>query len=719
MWGRSNRVQTPTVLQMETVECGAAALGIVLGYHGRWVPLEELRVACGVSRDGVNAANIMRGGALFGLEGNGWKVEPGELGDLPVPFIVHWKFKHFLVVEGVHDNTVYLNDPAKGPRQVSLEEFDDAFTGVALVFEKGADFETGGERPSTVKGLGRRARYSQTALAFVLMASIGLVVPGLLIPTFSRLFVDYYLIGRFENWLEPLLIGMCVTAGLQVLLTWLQQHQMMRLETKLAVASLGRFITHALRLPMSFFSQRYAGEVQARSALEERLAQMLAGQLGTAGVGLFTIAFYILIMLQYDVVLTLVGVLFAGLNLGALFWVSRHLADTNQSFLAETGKLSAFGMQGLQMIETFKAGGTEDVLFTRVVGQHAKTLNAMQSLSVQRFFLNAVPLSLNAIAVAMILVLGGMRVMEGDLTVGMLVAFQGLMFNFLAPVSQLVTLGGQLQDAQGCLMRVDDLLNQPRDPEFQSKTDTPSGEAEARKLTGRVTLEKVTFGYSPLDPPLIEDFDLDIAPGARIALVGASGSGKSTLAKLVSGLYRPWKGRVLIDGRPMEDIPRETLRNSIAVVDQDVILFEGSVRDNLTMWDDTMSEERLVEAAQDADIHDLIASRPGSYDSRLTENGGNLSGGQRAKLELARALSLNPSILILDEATSSLDPIAEEVIMSNLCRRGCTCIIIAHRLSTVRDCDEIIVLENGKPIQQGDHAALIAEGGIYANVVEG
>lgn len=556
------------------------------------------------------------------------------------------------------------------------------------------------------------------ALGFILLASVGLVVPGLLVPTFSRLFVDYYLIGHFSSWLEPLLLGMCATALLQVILTWLQQHQMMRLETKLAVASLGRFITHALRLPMSFFSQRYAGEVQARSLLEDRLAQMLAGQLGTAGVSLITIAFYVLIMLQYDVMLTLVGVLFAALNLTALFWMSRHLADTNQSFLAENGKLSAIGMQGLQMIENFKAAGTENVLFTRIAGQHAKTLNAQQKLGVRQCFLNAVPLSLNAIAVASILVLGGMRVMDGELTVGMLVAFQGLMFNFLAPVSQLVLLGGQIQDAQGCLARVDDLLRQPRDPEFGSESTDLSAQGEARKLTGRVTLENVAFGYSPLDPPLIENFNLDISPGEKIALVGTSGSGKSTLAKLVSGLYRPWEGRVLIDGRPMEEIPREILRNSVAVVDQDVVLFEGSVRDNLSMWDDTMSEERLVEAAVDSDIHDLIAGRPGSYDSRLTENGGNLSGGQRAKLELARALALNPSILILDEATSALDPIAEEVIMSNLRRRGCTCIIIAHRLSTVRDCDQIIVLENGKPIQQGDHASLLAEGGIYGKLVE-
>jgi len=713
------RLRTPTLLQMEAAECGAACLGIILGHFKRWVPLEELRVACGVSRDGSNALNILRAAKQYGLAPDGWRLEPSDLREVPLPFIAHWELNHFVVVEGVSPSWVYLNDPARGPRRVSMEEFDRAFTGIALTFEKKGDFQTGGEQPNALSGLGKRVRGEKKALSFIFLVSLALVVPGLLLPAFSRVFVDYYLIERYESWLEPLLLGMILTAVLQGLLVWLQQREMTRLQTKMAVASAGRFIRHALRLPITFFAQRYAGEIHTRSSLEERLAKMVAGQLGTAGVNLVTIVFYVLIMLQYDVALTLVGVAFALANLFTLGYVSRRLRDQNQAMMAESGKLSAYALQGLQMVETYKAAGTEQVLFSRIAAQHTKTINARQSLDRRRYVLRGVPMALNAISVAAILVLGGMRVMDGELTVGMLVAFQGLMYNFLSPVSGLVSLGEQFQDAQGCLTRVEDVLRQPRDDEFasESEKDGASATGEARKLAGHVVLENITFGYSPLAPPLVQGFSLDVKPGQRVALVGASGSGKSTIAKLVSGLYKPWEGRVLIDGRPIGDIPREILRNSVAVVDQEVVLFEGTIRDNLTMWDGTMAEERLVEAARDADIHDIIAARPGGYNSDLTENGGNLSGGQRAKIELARALALNPSVLILDEATSNLDAITEETVVDRLRRRGCTLILIAHRLSTVRDCDEIIVLEKGIPVERGTHDTLMALGGAYAKLV--
>lgn len=717
----ARRVKTPTLLQMEAVECGAAALGIVLGYYKRWEPLESLREACGVSRDGSKAANLLKAARNYGFEAEGLRVEPQDLKDIPPPFIVFWDMNHFLVVEGVGRDKIWLNDPASGPRTVSHEVFDKSFSGIVLTMTPGDEFKPGGERGSVMKGLGRRLATSKVAFTFLLLISLGLVIPGLLVPTFSRLFVDYYLIERFDDWLQPLLIGMVAAAFLHGGLTWMQQHYLLRFESKLALAAAGQFIAHIVRLPMTFFSQRFGGELVNRSMLNDRLAQLLAGQLGTAALNIITMIFFALVMLQYDAILTLVGVLFALFNLWALAAVSRLLSDRNQGLLAENGKLSGYAMQGLQMMETFKAGGTESVLFSRITGQHANVLNTQRDLSLWTALLGAVPVTLNALAVAAILVVGGLRVMQGELSIGMLVAFQTLMMSFLAPVSQLVTLGAAFQDAQGAIARVDDVLNHPVSPEFvqQEKPEEETGHKNQQQLTGKVELKDVAFGYNPLDPPLIEDFNLVVEPGQRIALVGSSGSGKSTTARLISGLYRPWQGEVLLDDTPIDDVPRDLLRNSVAVVDQDIVLFEGTIRNNLSMWDSTLPEERLVEAARDADIHDIIAARSGGYDGKILENGRDLSGGQRARMELARALALNPSILLLDEATGPLDAVSEGVVMDNLRRRGCTVIMIAHRLSTIRDADHIIVLEQGKMVQQGTHQELMAMGGHYRELVQG
>lgn len=716
------RVKTPTLLQMEAVECGAAALGIVLAYFGRWEPLEGLREACGVSRDGSKASNLIKAAHNYGLEANGLRLEPDELKSLAPPFIVFWQMNHFLVVEGFAHNKVYLNDPASGPRSISWQQFDQGFSGIALTFSPTEQFQQGGEPCSVLKGLGRRLANSKIAFSFLLLISLALVIPGLLVPTFSRLFVDYYLIERFDDWLQPLLIGMVVAAFLQGGLTWMQQHYLLRFESKLALAAAGQFIAHIVRLPMTFFSQRYGGELVNRSMLNDRLAQLLAGQLGTAALNIISMIFFALVMLQYDAILTLVGVLFALFNLWALAAVSRLLSDRNQGLLAENGKLSGYAMQGLQMLETFKASGTESVLFSRISGQHANVLNTQRDVSFWTALLGAVPVTLNALAVTAILVVGGWRVMQGELSIGMLVAFQTLMMTFLAPVSQLVTLGAAFQDAQGAISRVDDVLKQPVAKEFLDCNASDNDQrppSNQRQLVGKIELRDIAFGYNPLQEPLIEHFSLTIEPGQHVALVGASGSGKSTTARLISGLYQPWQGEVLLDDVTLQQIPRDLLRNSVAVVDQEIVLFEGTLRSNLSMWDSTIPEERLVDAAKDADIHDVITARPGGYDGKILENGRDLSGGQRARMELARALALNPSILLLDEATGPLDALSEAKVMDNLKKRGCTVVMIAHRLSTIRDADLIIVLQQGKIVQQGTHRELMDLAGYYRELVAG
>lgn len=713
----SRRVKTPTVLQMEAVECGAAALSIVLGYLGKQVPLEELRVACGVSRDGSKAGNIVRAAKRYGLQARGYRKETDKLATLPLPLIVHWEFNHFLVVEGFRGDKIYLNDPASGPRTTSYEEFDKSFTGVVLTFEPTAEFQKSGQTFNLLQALRERARGSEKALLFVALAGISLVVPGLLIPAFSQIFVDYYLVRNLQSWLAPLLLGMGLTALLRGFLSWLKGHYLLRLENKLAVTMSSRFFWHLLHLPLPYYQQRYAGEIAHRLTLNDEVATLLSGKLASTALDIVTILFYAIILFSYDWLLALIGVTFAALNLVALRYISRRRTDLNQRLLQERSKLMGVAMNGLTMIETLKATGRESEFYSRWAGYHAKVSRADQEINLYNQFLGLVPPFLTSLTVAAVLSLGGLRVLSGELSLGMLVAFQSLMLSFLAPINNLVALGSILQDTEGNLKRLDDVLKNPTEAFLSEAEQIRQTQPQTPKLSGQLELRHLTFGYSPLEAPLIEDFSLSLKPGQRVALVGGSGSGKSTVARLVAGLYQPWRGEILFDGQPRNAVPRRTLTNSLGMVNQDIFLFEGTVKDNLTNWDTTVSEADIIQAARDACIHEDITSRPGAFGSRVAEGGTNFSGGQRQRLEIARALVNNPSILVLDEATSALDPVTEKLIDENLRRRGCTCLIIAHRLSTIRDCDEIIVMERGKIVQRGTHQEMMEQDGPYAHLI--
>lgn len=710
------RKPTPTVLQMEAVECGAAALAILMGHYGKFVPLEVLRQACGVSRDGSKASNVVKAARTYGFEARGFRYEPAELLALQQPTIVFWNFNHFLVVEGVSKAGVHLNDPATGPRTVSFEEFDEGFTGVSLVITPGPDFQPGGQASSILGGLRRRLPLGEPALLFLVLAGLFLVLPGLVLPVFSKIFIDDYLIGHMDSWIKPLLLGMGVTAILQGLLIWLQRYYLSRFHTKLAMATSSRFFWHVLRLPVIFYSQRSAGDISSRVDINNRVAELLTGELATTLLNVMMLLFYAALMFSYDGVLTLAGMAVALLNVIFLRHVARQRKDINLKLGSDGGKLLGTSMNGLQMIETLKASGMESDFFAKWSGYHAKVVNGLQQMGGQGVWLMAVPSLLTGLNGVLILSLGGLRVMEGALTMGTLVAFQSLMASFLQPVNQLVALGAGIQEMEGDMKRLDDVLEYAPDPQADPAR-AQAAEAPAR-LEGLVELRQVSFGYSPLEAPLVEDFNLVLRPGTRVALVGASGCGKSTLSRLVMGLYEPWSGEILFDGKPRREWPRSTLVNSMAMVSQEISLFEGSIRDNLTLWDDTIPEEQLVRAAQDACIHDALATRPGGYDAPVQEGGANFSGGQRQRLEIARALAINPRILVLDEATSALDPLTERQLDDNLRRRGCTCLIVAHRLSTIRDCDEIIVLEKGRVVQRGTHEEMRQAPGPYAALMQ-
>jgi len=712
------RAKVPTVLQMEAVECGAASLAMILAYYGKYVPLEEMRIACGVSRDGSKASNILKAARNYGLEAKGYRKEPESLKNMQLPLIIHWNFNHFVVLEGFDQGYAYLNDPGGGPRSVPEEEFNQSFTGVVMAFEVGPDFERNGGRPTIATALKKRLKGSEMALAYVILVGLALVIPGLVIPVFSKIFVDDILLGGKGNWLGPLLLGMALTAVLRGVLTRLQQYYLLRLETKIALSTSAQFFWHVLCLPVEFFTQRYAGDICLRVQSNDRVAQLLSGQLATNALNFVMIIFYFALMVQYSLILALTGVVAAVANIFYLKYVSRRRVDLNCKLLLDQGKLNGTSMSGLQIIETLKATGSESDFFAKWSGFQAKTLNAEQEMGVSTQFLSAVPAFLSTLTNTVVLVLGGFLIFRGDLTIGMLVAFQSLMTSFLEPVNGLVSLGSQLQEMEGDMSRLDDVLQYPVDG--QTKEDLSAGDTKVpcQKLDGYIELRDMTFGYSRLEPPLIENFSLKLAPGARVALVGGSGSGKSTVAKLVSGIYRPWSGEILFDGKPVKSIPRAAINNSLALVDQDIFLFQGTIRDNLTLWDKTVSEFDIIRAAKDACIHDDITSKAGGYDYPLDEGGSNFSGGQRQRLEIARAMTGNPSILILDEATSALDPLTEKLVDEGIRRRGCTCLIVAHRLSTIRDCDEIVILERGKIVQRGTHDELKDVDGHYAELIK-
>jgi NHLM bacteriocin system ABC transporter peptidase/ATP-binding protein len=708
-------VKTPTIFQMEGTECGAASLAMIMAYHGKYVPLDKLRVDTGVSRDGCRASKIMQGSRKYGFETEGYRMGlEALLKEDRLPCIIHWNFNHFVVFEGVKGKYAYLNDPARGRRKLTKQELDEGFTGVVLFFWPTESFTKSKKIRTLVHYARQRLKGQRSAILYLILLGLFLVFPGLLTPIFSQIFIDDILIGGSTDWLKILIIAMLGSALFQAGITFYRNTILVKLQNKMSLISTHGLLSHMFRLPMSFFDQRYAGDLASRVSNNNSVAEFIAGDLGQSILNLIVSAFYLILLLSYSPLLTLIGVGSVIINFVIIKLTSDTISRSIMKMQQDQGKMTGVIFSGINIITTLKAAGVENQFASRVLGYYAKSSVQKQSHGKLQQIINSVPQITSQICNILVLMIGGVLVIRGNLTAGMLIAFNTLLAAFIEPVNELVGFVQRIQQIKADMSRVDDILRHEEDEVFKESEEKVE---RIGKLSGQIELHDISFGYSKLEKPLIEGFSFKLQSGKSIAFVGASGSGKSTVSKIISGLYMPWSGDITVDGDSLRNIPLEIQTSSISTVSQEISLFSGTIHDNITMWNDTLRDEDIIQAAKDACIHEVITKRPGAYDSYLAEGGRNLSGGQRQRLEIARALVTNPTILIMDEATSALDPMTEKEIMDNIKRRGCTCIIIAHRLSAIRDCDEIIVMDRGKIIQRGTHEELMGVPGHYQKLI--
>lgn len=708
--------QVPVIMQMEAVECGAASLCMILATYGRWIPLEQMRQDCGVSRDGVNALSILKAARYHGCEAHGLRCDPADLKDLSYPCIIHWGFKHFVVLKGFRGNKALLNDPARGSVTIPWEELDREFSGVVLTVTPGPDFKREGKPASVLSFVRKRLQGTREALIYTFLTGFLALLPALTLPLFSQVFTDVLLQGRNAEWITPFLLLMGLVVAYQVILEFLNSFYAAKLTAKLAIRSNSQFLWHVLRLPKSFFDQRYMGDIIMRMGTAESIPSTLVQTLAPLLIDVVMLVIYLCIMLLYNVPLTLIAVGATALNIVMLRFITRIQINQGRVMMRNQAQLGSVTMSSIKGIETIKAAGAEDGFFHRWAGFFSTATNASIENTKLNLYLGLVPQLLVGISNNVILALGAYFILKGEMTIGMLMAFQGFAGAFYAPMSKIIGSVQQLLNMRTDMERMEDVYRYQTDAESTLEDDRPM--PDFGKLTGDVELRDVTFGYSRLAPPLIEHFSLHLTPGQSVAFVGPSGCGKSTMTKLISGLYEPWDGQVLFDGKTHHEMNRNLFVGSVAVVNQEVVLFEGSIADNIRLWDPSIEDFCVILAANDAQMHQDIASRPQAYETPVVENGKNLSGGQRQRIEIAAALAKEPVVLILDEATSALDAETEDRVMKAIKLLGITLIIIAHRLSTIRDCDEIIVMDQGKIVERGNHESLMASQGYYYKLMQ-
>ncbi len=708
--------KVPVIMQMEALECGAASLAMVLAYYQRWIPLEQVRLDCGVSRDGSNMKNVYLAAQSYGLTVHGYSMEMEALKtSVAFPCIIHWNFNHFVVLNGFKGDKAIINDPARGTVKIPMDQFDEAFTGLVMTFEPSDTFVPSGKRKSTLAFARKRLRGAGPAVVFVVLSTVISYLFGVINPVMSRIFFDRLLTGKAPGWLHPFLAVMVGLAVFQLIVLWSQAIYNLKINGKMAIEGNASYMWKVLRLPMEFFSQRMTGDIMQRQGTNATIAGTLVQTVAPLALNTVMMLFYLVVMLRYSVLMTLIGIASLALNL----FVARYLAQKRVNLIRvqmrDMGKLASTAMAGISMAETIKSAGAEVGFFRKWSGYQASVNTQQVRFTTLSARVGLIPQFISTASNYAVLFMGVYLAMSGSFTLGMITTFQGLLTSFMGPAMTLVDAGQSIQEMRTEMERVEDVMQYPDDPALSFGSNSEAD--NYAKLKGEVELRNVSFGYSRLAKPVIQDFSMHLMPGKRVAIVGPSGCGKSTVSKIITGLCQPWSGEVLFDGKPISEISRPVFTGSVAMVDQDIVLFEDTIGSNIRMWDESIENFEVILAARDAQIHDDILQRPGGYSAKIIENGRDLSGGQRQRLEIARVLAQDPSIIILDEATSALDARTEYELVKAVRDRGISCIVVAHRLSTIRDCDEIIVLDHGCIVERGTHDELMALNGAYASLI--
>jgi len=699
-------------MQMEALECGAASLCMILAYYKKWLPLEKVRYDCGVSRDGSNAANILKAARKYGFTATGARMEPSELRKKNLPAIIHWNFNHFVVLNGFTKDKAIINDPAAGLVKIDFKEFDKAFTGIALFFEKTENFVPEG-KPRSIWGFAfKKLKGAVPSLLFVMVVCALASLSGMMPPVFSRVFMDSILLEQNYMWLLPLVGAMGLMILFQFLVMAVRELSWYRISGRFAISANAEFLWHVLRLPMTFFSQRWAGDIAVRQDSNGRIVSALIQQTAPLLVNVVFLIFYIALMFNYSPLLTLVVIASVIINAAAAKYRLSKILNMSRQAQQSDGKLAGVTMAGIGMIETIKASGAENGFFGRFAGYFATRHNANVQITRFTVIFDTFVELLQQLTTIAILMTGVSQILSGNFSIGILLAFQGFLMAVMLPVRELVQASAAFAGLRVEIERVEDVLNYKTDTDGGSSTAEPLG-----KLSGKIEIKNVTFGYSHLSPPLIRDFSITIEPGTSVAFVGGSGCGKSTLAKLITGLYKPWEGEILFDGKKREEVDEYSFRSSVTMVDQEISIFEDTIAENIRMWDKSIEDFAVIMAAKDADIHETVVTRQGGYNHTILEGGKNFSGGQKQRLEIARVLAIEPTVIVLDEATSALDAKTEEKVTKSIRNIGASCIIIAHRLSTIRDCEQILVLDNGVVAERGTHDELMALNGKYTELI--
>lgn len=711
--------KVPIIMQLEALECGAASLAMILAYYDKWLPLEQVRYDCGVSRDGSNAKNILKVARKYGLIAKGYRYEPNALkNDGKFPCIIHWNFNHFVVLNGFKGNKAIINDPARGIVKVSMEEFDKSFTGICLMFSPGEDFEPSGKPKSIIKFAKKRMKGTSVAVTFVVFTTILSSLFGMVSPAMNRIFLDRLLTGKNINWFHPFMYSLLFFSIVQIVVAWIQAIYSLKINGKMAVIGSASYFWKILNLPMNFFSQRMAGDLQQRQEDNSTIVGNLVNTIAPLFLNTIMMIFYLIVMFRYSVLLAMIGFSSCMINLLVSRYISRKRINITRVQMRDAGKLASVTVSGIDMIETIKASGAENEFFRKWAGYQASVNTQTVRFLKLNLYLGLIPTFVNTFAYIIVFMLGVWLTINGEFTVGMIMAFQGFLTSFTKPADTLISAGQTIQEMRTQMERVEDVMEYPEDLNIVGKNNIKDEIiTEYDKLSGNVEIKNITFGYSKLSDPLINDFSLSLKTGSRVAFVGPSGCGKSTIAKLISGLYKPWEGQILFDDKTISEIDRCVFTGSLAVVDQDIILFEDTITNNIKMWDSSIEDYEMIMAARDAKIHVDIMQREGGYNYRIIDGGRDLSGGQRQRIEIARVLAQDPTIIIMDEATSALDAKTEYEVVKSIKDRGITCIVIAHRLSTIRDCDEIIVMDKGKVVQRGTHDELYAIEGLYRDLI--